>query len=181
MIDIFPELNTSRLKLRKITIEDIPFLVKYANNKKISDYVLNIPYPYSEPDAVFRISYVVQGFKNKVRYVFTITFQESKELIGEIGLHLNNQNDIAQLGYWVAEPFWGKGIATEATAAILRFGFEKLNLAMIFAECHAENKASQRVLLNNGLKEFGTSKIVLQYRLTKQQFSELQNNAAHQS
>ncbi len=64
-MEFFPELNTKRLKLRKIQVEDIPSLVKYANNKKISDHILNIPYPYQEPDAVFRISYIVQGFKNK--------------------------------------------------------------------------------------------------------------------
>lgn len=171
-MDVFPELNTNRLKLRKMGIEDIPTLVKYANNKKIADNVLNIPYPYQEPDAVFRISYVVQGFKSKARYVFAIIFQESEELIGEIGLHLDNSRNIAQLGYWVGEPFWGKGIATEATGAVLKFGLEKLNLDMIFAECHVENKASEKVLLNNGMKKNGTGGSVTQYRLTKQEFEE---------
>ena len=45
-MEVFPELHTPRLKLRKIQIEDIDALVKYANNKKISDHVVNIPYPY---------------------------------------------------------------------------------------------------------------------------------------
>lgn len=54
-MEIFPELTTNRLKLRKIQVDDVSSLVKYANNKKISDSVLNIPYPYQEPDAVFRI------------------------------------------------------------------------------------------------------------------------------
>src|SRR5215203_5117272 len=124
-MDVFPELNTKRLTLRQISIEDVPSLLKYANNKKISDNILNIPYPYGEPDAVFRISYVVQGFKNKARYIFAIIFQESKELVGEISLHLDNRKNIGQLGYWVGEPFWGKGIATEAAKAVLKFGFEK--------------------------------------------------------
>ena len=92
-MEVFPELITGRLKLRKISIEDIPSLVKYANNKRIADKILNIPYPYQEPDAVFRISYVYQGFKNKTRYVFAIIFQENEELIGEISLHLAIQKN----------------------------------------------------------------------------------------
>lgn len=169
---VFPELNTNRLKLRKISIEDVPSLVKYANNKKIAHNILNIPYPYQEPDAVFRISYVHQGFKNKTRYVFAIIFKESDELIGEISLHLDNFKNMAQLAYWVGEPFWSKGIATEATEAILQFALEKLNLNMVYAECHVENKASEKVLLNNRMIKNGVSGSVVQYRLTKQECEE---------
>ena len=66
-MDTFPVLHTPRLLMRKITVGDIPSLVKYANNKKISGNIINIPYPYEEPNAVFRISSVHQGFKNKQR------------------------------------------------------------------------------------------------------------------
>ena len=174
-MDVFPELNTKRLKLRRIRVEDVPALVRYANNKKIADHILNIPYPFGEPDAVFRISYVVQGFKSKARYVFAIIYLEREELIGEIGLHVDHQKNIAQLGYWVAEPFWGKGVATEATQAVLKFGFEKLDLDLIFAECHVDNKASEKVLLNNGMKKSGAMRPVMQYRSTKQEFEEQPN------
>ena len=169
-MELFPELNTKRLKLRKIQIEDIPSLVKYANSKKISDHILNIPYPYQEPDAVFRISYVVQGFKNKARYVFAITLKEGSEFIGEISLHLDKDKPIAQLGYWLGEPFWNQGIGTEATEAIVKFGFEKLNLHLIFATCHVENKASEKVLLNNGMRKDNMNGNVIQYSLTKQEY-----------
>ena len=176
-MEVFPELNTDRLKLRKISIEDIPSLVKYANNNKITDNILNIPYPYQEPDAVFRISYVHQGFKNKTRYVFAIIFKATQELIGEVSLHLDNSRNIAELGYWIGEPFWSKGIATEATKAILKFGLERLNLDMIFAECKVENKASGKVLLNNGMIKKSVNGSVVQYCLTKQEFEE-QNGVA---
>jgi len=176
-MEFFPEINTKRLKLRKIQIEDIPSLVKYANNKKISDHVLNIPYPYQEPDAVFRISYVVQGFKNKARYVFAITLKESSEFIGEVSLHLDKDKPIAQLGYWLGEPFWNKGIGTEAVEAVVKFGFEKLKLHLIFATCHVENIASEQVLLNNGMRKDNMNGNVIQYSLTKQEY-EAQNMAA---
>ncbi len=142
-----PELITKRLKLRKIELGDVSSLLKYANNKNISDQIFNIPFPYQEEDAIYRLNFVLQGFKNKERYVFAITLKDSKEFIGEIDLHLDKANNSAQLGYWIAEPFWGKGIATEATSEILKFGFEKLNLSKIYATHYTENKTSGKVML----------------------------------
>lgn len=163
-MQVFPELYTKRLIIRKITIEDIPALLKYANNKKISDRVLNIPHPYREPEAVFRISYVHQGFKNKTRYVFAIILKESQELIGEIGLHMVNPG-VAQLAYWVGEPYWGQGLATEATEAAIKFGMETLHLDMLFAECHVDNIASEKVLVKTGTKKVGVHGNVVQYKI----------------
>lgn len=171
-MNLFPILYTNRLKLRKMQIEDVPSLVKYANNRNISDYIINIPYPYQEPDAVFRMSYVVQGFKNKTRYVFAITLKENGELIGEISLNFTNNKTIAELGYWVGEPFWNKGIATEAIKAILKFGFEELELQIIFGTCHVENKPSGKVLLKNGMSQHSVKGNVIQYRLTKESYKE---------
>lgn len=169
-MEVFPELYSQRLKLRRIQSEDIPALVKYANNKKISDQIINIPFPYQEMDAIMRLSYVVQGFKSKTRLVFAITLKEQAELIGEISLHLENDKTISQLGYWVGEPFWNQGIGSEAVAAIVKFGFEKLNLRLVYATCHAENTASQKVLLKNGMAEHSINGNVIQYRLTREKF-----------
>jgi ribosomal-protein-alanine N-acetyltransferase len=182
----FPELNTNKLKLRKIRPQDLSSLLQYCNNKKISDQILNIPYPYQEEDAIFRMNFVLQGFKNKERYVFAITLKEKDELIGEIGLHLDKGNDSAQLGYWIGEPFWGQGIVTEAAGAILQFGFEALKLNKIYATHYPDNKASAKVMLNNKmikeaeLKEHykinGAFRDVVQCRLTKKEYEKLQEN-----
>lgn len=169
-MEAFPELYSQRLRLRRIQSEDIPSLVKYANNRKISDQVINIPFPYQEMDAIMRLSYVVQGFKSKTRFVFVITLKERAELIGEISLHLENDKTISQLGYWVGEPFWNQGIGSEAVATIMKFGFEKLNLRLIYATCHAENTASEKVLLKNGMTEHSIQGNVIQYRLTREKF-----------
>jgi len=176
----FPELITNRLMLRKIQLSDVSSLLKYANNKNISDQIFNIPFPYHEEDAIYRLNFVLQGFKNKECYVFAITLKDENELIGEIGLHLDKTNNNAQLGYWIAEPFWGKGIATEAASEILKFGFEELNLNKIYATHYPENEASGKVMLNNKmikeaeLKEHyridNVYRSVIQYRLTKQEY-----------
>ena len=169
-MEAFPQLHTHRLTLRQLGVEDTPSLVRYANNKKIADHILNMPHPYGEPDAVMRISYVYQGFKTKTRYVFAITFRESGELIGEISLHIDRPRNLAQLAYWIGEPFWSKGLATEATGAVLPFGFKQLNLDLIYAECHQQNRASQQVLVNNHLNPAGTNGSIVQYRITRQEF-----------
>lgn len=169
-MDSFPVLYTARLILRKLTVDDIRLLVKYANNRKISDNVLNIPFPYNEPDAVFRISYVVQGFKKKERYVFAIEDRDTEKFIGEISLHLDIQKNIAQLSYWVGEPFWGNGFATEAASAIIQFSFEKLQLAMIFAECRVDNLGSEKVMMKNKMTRRGINGNVVQYMMMKEEY-----------
>jgi [ribosomal protein S5]-alanine N-acetyltransferase len=176
-MDSFPILHSSRLLLRKIDPDDIPSLVKYANNKKISDFVLNIPYPYNEPDAVFRISYVVQGFKNKARYIFAIILKENDEFIGEISLHLDRQQNISELGYWIAEPFWNQGLAGEAAAAVLKFGFEKLELNLIFATCTTENIASQKVAAKAGMQRGKTTGNVIQFVITGEDYAASKTNS----
>lgn len=157
-MDQFPELNTSRLILRKHDQEDVADLVKYANNPKISEQIINIPYPYTEKDALARLEFVRKGFSDRQRFVFVINLKGSEELIGEIGLHLDAGTNQAQFGYWVAEPFWGRGIATEAVSAILKFGFEELKLKRIYATHYPENPASGKVMQNNKMKNEGELK-----------------------
>ena len=169
---IFPILFTERLKLRKLEVDDFASLVKYANNKKISDRIINIPHPYREPVAAFRMSYVVQGFKNKSRFVFAITQKEEGELIGEISLHLNQASKTSELGYWLAEPYWGKGLITEAIEAVLNFGFERLELEKIFATCHVDNIASGKVLEKNGFLEKNVNGNVQLFELTKPEYED---------
>lgn len=185
-MNTFPELTTTRLRLRKIRVSDVPSLLKHVNNKNIADNIVNIPFPYEEEDAVSRMNFVLQGFKNKERFVFAICLADEDELIGEIGLHLDKDNNRAETGYWIAEPFWGKGIATEATAAILQFGFEELQLNKIHATHYLANSASGKVLLNNGMileaelkdhyKNGASYGSVRMYRLTKEEYEGLKSN-----
>lgn len=169
-MDVFPQLHTARLHLRKLDADDVPALVKYANNRKISERILNIPHPYQESHAVFRLSYVWQGFKNKERFVFAIILKAEAELVGEISLHLDNAKT-AQLGYWIAAPFWGKGLATEAIKAVLTFGFTRLNLDLLYASCHLDNVASIKVLTKNGFSETKTMGNIAYYALQKEQYN----------
>ena len=85
------------------------------------------------------MSYIVSGFKKKLRYVFAITDKTEGILIGEISLNLNASGQTAELGYWLGEPFWGKCLMTEAATGILNFGFNKLDLSQVYASTNPDN------------------------------------------
>lgn len=176
----FPEIQTSRLILGKVSYHDIPKISEYAGNKKIAEMTLNIPHPYNENDAIFWINSINQGFDNQTQYSFGIRIKTSNEFIGGMGLKVNNRFNRAELGYWIAEPFWNKGYATEALKAILKFGFEVLHLNKIYATHLLENPASGKVMIKNGMIKEGELKdhvkkgdvyqSLIQYRLTKTEF-----------
>jgi len=178
----FPELKTKRLRLRNVHINDVPSILKYANNKAISDNVLNIPNPYLEDEVLYWIEMAQQGFKKNVRYAFAINLTENWELIGVIGLSIDKDHNKAELGFWVGEPFWGRGIMTEAAEEILKFGFGKLNLNKIYATHFIDNPASGKVLSKNGMIMEGELKdhylrnnvyrSVIMYRLIKEEYEE---------
>lgn len=147
-----PTITTPRLLLRQSQMEDVPYIVKYADNQNISDKVLNLPYPYLEEHAHGWIKMAAVGFESKVNYIFAIHHLEKDHFIGGIGLHLDESKTNAELGYWIAEPFWNMGIASEAGKAILQFGFENLGLQKIYASHFLFNPASERVLQKIGMQ-----------------------------
>jgi ribosomal-protein-alanine N-acetyltransferase len=162
-MESFPILYTEHLLLRKLTPDDIPFLVEYANDPEVAENVLNMPHPFQEPDAVFRIRYVVQGFKDGVRFIFAIALYETNQLIGEIAIHVDRLKKTGQLAYWIAKPHRAKGFATEAASAVINFGFKQLHLAKVFAECHTHNDASRKVLEKAGMTKAGVNGSILRF------------------
>ena len=183
MIEKFPSLESERLRLGQLSAKDIPSITAYADNPNISKMTLNLPYPYFEKDAIFWINMSNQGFQNKNKYIFGVFLQSTAEFIGGIGLHLNEQYDRAEIGYWIAEPFWGKGYCSEAVSLILNFGFNELKIHKIYASHLIGNPASGKVMINNGMIKEGEMidhfkkgdeyRSVRQYRLTKAEYDAL--------
>ncbi|MBK8516429.1 MAG: GNAT family N-acetyltransferase [Saprospiraceae bacterium] len=135
-------------KLRPWKLTDAGSLVKYANNLNIAKYLTDLfPHPYSSDDAIKFITMVSSG--NPVS-VFAIEIYG--EASGGIGLH--PQKDIfrnnAELGYWLAEPYWGQGIITRAIREMVKFGFENLDINRIYARPFGSNVGSQKVLEKAG-------------------------------
>jgi len=176
----FPELFTDRLRLGKIRTKDLPIITEYANNKSISDNTLSFPFPYTEESAVFWMQMEIKGFENKKDYIFAIYEKESDDFIGGIGLHTDKINSKGELGYWIAEPFWNRGYASEAGNEVIKFGFNELGLNKILATHFLYNSASKKVLQKIGMyKEAkikhhyfknGKFEDVIQYCLLKAEF-----------
>lgn len=147
----FPRLETERLILDKITVEDIPQIVLYLQDKVFSDYTSNIPYPYRKEDAEFWLKLSTESFQNRKGITFAIREKKGK-LLGAIGLH-DEGSDKAELGYWIGTPNWNKGYVTEAAKAVIDYGFNQLNFNKIFATYFPHNPASGKVLGKIGMKK----------------------------
>ena len=130
--------------LRPFRDSDLTSLVKYANNYNIAKYLTNqFPHPYTDDDGRKFISSVAN---NDPVNVFAI--EVNGEAAGAIGIF--PQSDIheknAEMGYWLAEPFWGNGIMTRAIGETVEYGFKTFDITRIFARPFSINPASQRVL-----------------------------------
>jgi len=144
------------INLRDWKIKDAPELTAAINNKKVLDNLRDgIPYPYTEKDAAEFITATLSAEKDS-QYAFAITYDE--KVIGSIGVFRkeNVHRLTAELGYYIAEPYWGKGIMTEAVRQMCVYVFENTNIIRIFAEPYAHNAASCRVLEKAGFQFEGT-------------------------
>lgn len=144
------------INIRPLQTSDKADLAKLANNKKVWDNLRDyIPFPYEESDAQFFINLTKD--KNP-QQTFGITYKQT--LCGVIGLVI--QKDVyqksAEIGYWIGEPFWGKGIATKAVALITHYGFNELYLNRIYTGVFQYNIASMKVLEKNGYQKEGIFK-----------------------
>ena len=139
-----------KFKLRPWTLEDLNSLVRNANNFNVARFMTDgFPHPYTNENGK---SFLEFAAKDTPINNFAIDIQG--EAAGGIGIRL--QSDIhkknAEIGYWLGESFWGKGIITEAIKEIIEFGFENYDINRIFAKPFGTNPASQRVLEKSGFK-----------------------------
>ena len=134
--------------LRPWKIDDLDNLVKFANNLNVAKYMTDrFPHPYNAENGKIFIESATNDFPFNI---FAIDI--AGEASGGIGLHL--QADIqcknAELGYWLAEPYWGKGIMTKAITQMVDYGFKTWEINRIFARPFATNTGSQKVLEKAG-------------------------------
>ena len=104
-----------------------------ANDYEVARNTLNIPHPYREEDARNWVRITQDNYQQQTGYAFALELRATGELAGGIGLHLEPRFDRAEAGYWLGRPHWGRGLATEALAALLLFGFAELGLNKIYA------------------------------------------------
>ncbi len=148
-----PTLQTERLILRPLTPEDAPTIQRLAGRREIADTTISIPHPYSEEQAREWIAKTSEAFIAGREASFGIQLKHQPEIVGAVGLRdIDGIHLHAEMGCWIGVEWWGKGYATEASSAILRFGFEQLGLNRIYAHHMVRNPASGRVLTKIGMK-----------------------------
>ncbi|MHB1418375.1 MAG: GNAT family N-acetyltransferase [Bacillota bacterium] len=142
------ELLLGKCKVRNWQMGDKSSLLLHANNWNVSKYLRDLfPYPYTEKDADTWLKLTTLDSKPTK---FAIVVNDSA--VGGIGLEI--QSDIhrrsAEIGYWLGESYWGKGIMTEAVRGITDYAFEHFDLCRIYGGVFETNRASARVLEKAG-------------------------------
>ena len=143
-------------KIRKWELTDAKDIAVALSNKKIQDNLRDgIPYPYSEQDGIDYISSMLSANKDET-FAFAITLDD--KAIGSIGVfrQQNIHRQTAEMGYYIAEEYWGKGIMTDAVKQICEYVFENSDILRLYAEPFAYNAGSCRVLEKAGFKYEGT-------------------------
>ena len=145
-----------KCRIRKWELSDAKDLAAALSNKKVQDNLRDgLPYPYTEQDGKEFISAMLSADENET-FAFAITVDNM--VIGSIGIFRqgNIHSQTAELGYYIAEEYWGKGIMTEAVKQICEYVFAKSDIIRIYAEPFAYNIASCRVLEKVGFQYEGT-------------------------
>lgn len=148
-----PVLITDRLVLRAPCDDDIPDLIALADNIRVAEMLRRMPHPYREDDARYFLDTIVRG--NEAAAVYAVTLADSGAFIGCAGLEELGAG--LELGYWLGEPYWGQGYASEAAAALVELAFRASGVEQLFVSCRIVNPASRRIIEKCGFRFAGHS------------------------
>lgn len=152
--DVFgnlPTLDTDRLVLRKVRMDDAKDMFQYGSHPDVSKFTTWNQHE-SLADTREFIKFVLNRYDNKQTAPWGIEHKEDGKFIGTIDFGLwQPQHKSAELGYVISHDYWGNGLATEAALKIIAFGFQKMDLVRIQARCFTANAASSRVMEKVGM------------------------------
>ena len=149
-------LETDRLIHRELKSSDAEAFFAMDHNPKVHQYLWNKPVQKIE-ETIEVITFVRQQYVDNGIGRFAIILKQTNEFIGWAGLKYNTEEvnhkiNFYDIGYRLDEKFWGKGYASEASFAWLKYAFETMNIKTIEAAAHAENVASNRILQKMGMQ-----------------------------
>lgn len=144
---------THRLILRAPLERDAEAIAALAGSRKIAEQTSRIPHPYSLADAVQWIS----GLKEGDERAFLVTCKSDGTILGVVGaMDVGEGDDKSEIGYWIGEPYWGQGFATEAAQAVIDHTFHCQPVEQFLGRCRVANAASRQVLVKCGFQFAGT-------------------------
>ncbi len=137
------KLYTERLVLREFDLEDLDAFYEFGKNKNVGINAGWEPFRNKREAEDILYSYMHMDL------LWAIALKEDNKLIGTIGLYNDTKrdtDDVRMLGYAIAEAYWGKGYAAEASKEVMKYGFDKLWLELISAYHYPGNERSRRVI-----------------------------------
>ncbi len=147
--DIFgnlPHLETERLILRKMTLDDAKDMFEYASDPEVVKYTLWDNHKSVEDSREF-LKMAIRKYDNHEVSEWGVVFKENNKFIGTCGYAWwRPVHNRAEIGYAISRKYWGKGLMTEAVKEVIKFGFDKMQLNRIEGTCFVGNIGSQRVL-----------------------------------
>lgn len=153
-----PILETNRLILRKITLDDVEDMYVYGSDDEVTKHVTWDTHKTISDTKAFA-AFVLNKYQNKEVVPWGIELKENGKFIGTIDfVSWTPHHKTAEIGYVISKDYWGKGITTEAANEIIKFGFHKMDLVRIEARCFVENIGSMRVMEKCGMSEEGLMK-----------------------
>jgi ribosomal-protein-alanine N-acetyltransferase len=146
-----------QIHLSEFQSSDKPALIQHLMEKDIYDRTLRIPFPYTDADAEHWLALVVKITQEQGRPVHFAIRDANDALIGGCGFDdfQVGKSHRAEVGYWLAKPYWGRGIMTAVVGRVCRHAFEEFGLVKIAAHVFTRNPASARVLEKCGFLQEG--------------------------
>lgn len=142
------------LYLSPFILSDKAALLEHLTTRDVYNTTLNIPFPYTGDDADWWLNRQMETLRNQTRPTTFALREESGKLIGSIGAEgvRPGLSHKAEIGYWLAKPFWGRGIMTVTVGAFVNYALTELEMVRLTAHVFEANVASARVLEKNGFK-----------------------------
>ena len=146
--------RTTRLLLRPLEIIDVEVVQRLAGSREVAAGTF-LPHPMDRQAAHDWVMERVKGQAAGTGVTFAITLEETGAVIGSIGMELVPAHEQGRLTYWLGRAYWNRGYGTEAVAALMEYGFDRLKLHRIYAPHFHTNPASGRVLQKVGMTHEG--------------------------
>lgn len=142
--------------LRPLRKDDAVSLAEFANNKNVARFMNEkFPHPYRLSDAKKFIEFNIKLEKEKKPKFINFGIEINKRIVGMIGIAANFGQHQAEMGFWLGEPYWGKGIMTRVVNEIVKYCFNILKLHRVQARVIKGNKSSISLLKKNKFRQEG--------------------------
>lgn len=156
MLTYMPELTTPRLRLRRLTMRDAQDIYRYSRDPEVARHVLWDAHR-SIGDSRAYLRFMLRRYRFHEPASWGIEYLPTGRVIGTIGfMWIQDDNASAEVGYSLAREYWNQGLMTEALAAVIRYGFDGMDLNRIEAQHETSNPASGAVMRKCHMQREGT-------------------------